>query len=128
MENILVDIVIYLAIGVAIGIGMVGIYVWFFLYLPIKSRIDRMIREVVDEAAADIVGLSIEVDQGQYFCYNIEDKQFVCQGKTVAEIKEAFGKRFPGKTAYIASGDPAVVEQFQTELSQLRTNENNSSI
>ena len=84
----------------------------------------RLIAEVVDEAAADMVGLEIEVDRGRYFCYNSEDKQFVCQGVTVAEIKQAFEARFPGKTAYLAGGDPAVVEQFRTELLKLSTNEN----
>jgi hypothetical protein len=119
----LMDIVVTILIGIGIGIGMIVLYAWY-LYQNLKNRIDRMIKEVVDEAAADIVGLDIEVDQGRYFCYNSEDKQFVCQGSTVAEIKKTFEARFPGKTAYLAGGDPAVVEQFRTELAQLRTNEN----
>jgi hypothetical protein len=85
-----------------------------------------MIKEVVDEAAAELVGLDIEVDQGRYFCYNSEDKQFVCQGNTVEEIKRAFSERFPGKTAYLAGGDPEVVEQFRTELLKLSINENST--
>jgi hypothetical protein len=42
----------------------------------------------------------------------------------VAEIKQSFQDRFPGKTAYLAGGDPVVVEQFRTELKKLNTNEN----
>ena len=117
------DIVVVMLIGVGIGVGMIVLYAWY-LYQDLKGRIDRMIKEVVDEAAADMVGLDIEIDRGRYFCYNSEDKQFVCQGSTVAEIKQAFEARFPGKTAYLAGGDPAVVEQFRTELLKLRTNEN----
>jgi hypothetical protein len=119
----LMDIVVVMLIGVGIGVGMIVLYAWY-LYQDLKGRIDRMIKEVVDEAAADMVGLDIEIDRGRYFCYNSEDKQFVCQGSTVAEIKQAFEARFPGKTAYLAGGDPAVVEQFRTELLKLRTNEN----
>jgi hypothetical protein len=122
----LMDVVVTILIGIGIGIGMIVLYAWY-LYQNLKNRIDRMIKEVVDEAAADIVGLDIEVDQGRYFCYNSEDKQFVCQGTTVEEIKRAFQDRFPGKTAYLAGGDPVVVEQFRTELAQLRTNENSIS-
>lgn len=119
----LMDIVVVMLIGVGIGVGMIVLYAWY-LYQDLKGRIDRMIKEVVDEAAADMVGLDIEVDRGRYFCYNSEDKQFVCQGGTVAEIKQAFEARFPGKTAYLAGGDPVVVEQFRTELLKLRINEN----
>ena len=114
-------------IGIGIGFGMIAIYVWFFLYLPIKSRVDRIIAQVVAEAEADLIGLDIEVDNGIYFCYNSEDKQFVCQGANVAEIRQAFQARFPTKTAYLAGGDPAVVEQFKTELLKLATDENSTS-
>ena len=71
-----------------------------------------------------MIGLDIELDRGVYFCYNSKDQQFVCQGRTVAEIRQVFGARFPTKTAYLAGGDPAVVEQFKTELLRLSTNEN----
>ena len=123
----LMDIFIAIVVGIGIGIGMIAIYVWFFIYLPIKSRVDRMIREVVEEAEANLIGLNIEVDNNTYFCYNTNDKQFVCQGKTVSEIRQAFQTRFPGKTAYLAGGDPAVVEQFKTELIKLAQHENSLS-
>ena len=75
-----------------------------------------------------LIGLDIEVDNGVYFCYNHTDKQFVCQGGTVAEIRKSFGERFPGKTAYLAGGDPAVVDTFKTELLKLSINEPNNNV
>jgi hypothetical protein len=122
----LMDIVITVAIGVAIGVGMIVIYAWY-LYRDLKNRVDQMIDEVLAEAEADLIGLDIEVDQGRYFCYNSKDKQFVCQGSTVAEIKQAFQSRHPGKTAYLAGGDPEVVATIKTELLKLGINENSSS-
>jgi hypothetical protein len=122
----LMDIVVTVAIGVAIGVGMIVIYAWY-LYRDLKGRVDRMIAEVLAEAEADLIGLDIEVDQGRYFCYNSKDKQFVCQGSTVAEIKQAFQSRHPGKTAYLAGGDPEVVATIKTELLKLGVNENSSS-
>jgi hypothetical protein len=122
----LMDIVAGIIMGIGIGFGMMCLYVWV-LYQRIKNRIDLMIQEVVDEVAETLVGLNIELDKGVYFCYNSEDKQFVCQGTTAADIRQAFQDRFPGKTAYLAGGDPTVVAQFRTELTKLRSNENSSS-
>ena len=87
-----------------------------------------MIEEAVKEGATDMIGLTIEIDQGQYFCYNIENKQFICQGSTVEEIQKTFEARFPNKIAYLVDGSPDVITQFRTELSKLKTNENSSSI
>jgi hypothetical protein len=113
--------VILMVIG--IGFVMLGLYIWI-LFQRIRGRVDDMVNQIINEAESNLVGLDIEVDQGRYFCYNSEGKQFVCQGTTVAEIKQSFQDRFPGKTAYLAGGDPAVVEQFRTELTKLKTNEN----
>lgn len=120
------NIIVTILIGVGIGFGMVVIYAWY-LYRDLKKRVDRMIAEVVRETEANMVGLDIEIDKGVYFCYNSEDKQFICQGGTVAEIRRAFNERFPTKTAYLAGGDPAVVEQFKTELLKLAPDENSPS-
>ena len=120
------DIVAGILMGVGIGLIMLGLYV-FYIYQKIKHRVDRMVREVIEEAESNLVGLDIELDKGVYFCYNNTDKQFVCQGSTIDEIKQSFQQRFPGKTAYLAGGDPAVVEQFKTELLQLAQHENSIS-
>jgi hypothetical protein len=121
----LMDIVVILLVGIGIGFVMLCLYIWV-LYQRIRGRIDDMINQVINEAEADLVGLDIEVDQGRYFCYNSEDKQFVCQGATVAEIRTAFQVRFPGKTAYLAGGDPRVVAELKTELLKLGINENST--
>jgi hypothetical protein len=122
----LLDIATGIVIGIGIGFIILGFYIWI-LYQKIKTRVDRMVQEVVNEATESLIGLEIELDQGVYFCYNSKDKQFVCQGATVEDIRQAFQVRFPGKTAYLAGGDPEVVAQFRTELTELRTNENSSS-
>jgi hypothetical protein len=119
----LMDIVGGILMGIGIGFVVLGLYIWI-LFQRIRGRVDDMVDQIIQEAQADIIGLDIELDKDTYFCYNNEDKQFVCQGTTVAEIKQSFQDRFPGKTAYLAGGDPVVVEQFRTELKKLSTNEN----
>ena len=117
------DLIIAIMIGIGLGFGMLCLYIWV-LYQRIKGRVDEMVNKIINEAEANLVGLDIEVDRGVYFCYNNEDKQFVCQGSTVAEIRQAFQARFPGKTAYLAGGDPRVVAELKTELLKLGINEN----
>jgi hypothetical protein len=119
------NIVVTILIGVGIGFGMVVLYVWY-LYRNLKNQVDQMIAQVLAEAEADLVGVDIEVDNGVYFCYNNTDKQFICRGNTVAEIKQAFRERFPTKTAYLAGGDPEVVAHFKTELLKLSVDENST--
>ena len=116
------DVIAGTLMGLGIGFVALTVYMWI-LYQRIKSRVDRMIEEIISEAEENLVGLDIEVDNGVYFCYNNEDKQFVCQGTTVAEIRRAFQARYPDKTAYLAGGDPAVVTEFKTELLKLAQNE-----
>ena len=112
--------------GIVMGIGItfiiLGLYIWI-LFQRIRGRVDDMVKQIIQEAEDNMVGLDIELDRDTYFCYNSKDQQFICQGKTVAEIREAFQARFPTKTAYLAGGDPAVVEQFKTELLKLAINE-----
>jgi len=116
--------------GIVMGIGIafivLGLYI-LILYQRIKGRVDSMVKQIVQQAEANLVGLDIELDKGVYFCYNNKDKQFVCQGSTVKEIRQAFQQRYPEKTAYLAGGNPAVVEQFKTELLKLAQHENSSS-
>ena len=123
----LMDILTAIGIGTLIGFGIVGFYVWI-LYQRIKGRVDDMVKQIIQEAESNLVGLDIELDKDTYFCYNSKDKQFICQGKTVAEIRQAFGARFPGKTAYLAGGDPRVVAEFKTELLKLGINEPNNNV
>ena len=121
------DVIAGTLMGLGIGCIALTVYMWI-LYQRIKSRVDRMIAEVIEKTEANLVGLDIEVDNGVYFCYNNEDKQFVCQGTTVAEIRQAFQARFPDKTAYLAGGDPRVVAELKTELLKLGTNEPNNNV
>jgi hypothetical protein len=123
----LMDIVVILLVGIGIGFVILGLYIWV-LYQRIRGQVDRMVNQIINEAEANLVGLDIEVDQGRYFCYNSENKQFVCQGATVAEIRTAFQARFPGKTAYLAGGDPRVVAELKTELLKLGINENSTGV
>jgi hypothetical protein len=117
------DTLIAVGIGVALTLAVAGIYVWL-LWQRLKKQVDRLVQEVIQEAEANMIGLNVEVDQGIYFCYDAEDKTFVCQGTTVDEIRQAFRSRYPDKIAYLAGGDPDVIADFKKQLiGQPSTNE-----
>jgi hypothetical protein len=121
----LVEILVSIATGVLIGVGLAAVGVWI-MYQKLKGQVDQMVEQVIQEVETSFVGLHIELDNGTYFCYNSQDKQYICQGSTVAEIRQAFSQRFPGKTAYLAGGDPELVEKLKVELSKLGINENST--
>jgi hypothetical protein len=93
----------------------------------IDRILDRMAQEE-DEEVPDAANmeLKVEFDRNIYFCYNITDGAFVCQGKNLAEIQSNFRSRFPSVNAVIVNGDADSVKQLKTEMS--KSNEDSSGI
>jgi hypothetical protein len=99
----------------------------------INRAIDRMLDRIAQEDDADSViadpanmELRVEFDRDIYFCYNVTDGAFVCQGKDLTEIRSNFRSRFPGVNAVIVDGDDNSVSWLKTEMS--KSNEDSSSI
>ena len=104
--------------GILLGIVIAGI----LIYLYIRGLILSVMRELdehIERAANTLMPVIIERENGVLFCYDKQDKQFICQGATVAEIREAFGRRFPDKTAYLDGGDEELVTELREELKEL---------
>jgi hypothetical protein len=97
----------------------------------INRAIDRMLERMPredeeDTADAEKMELRVEFDRDIYFCYNITDGAFVCQGKNLAEIQSNFRSRFPDINAVIVDGDADCAKQLKTEMS--KSNEDSSGI
>lgn len=104
--------------GILLGIVIAGI----LIYLYIRGLIISVMRELdehIERAANTLMPVIIERENGVLFCYDKQDKQFICQGATVAEIREAFGRRFPDRTAYLDGGDEELVKELREELKEL---------
>jgi hypothetical protein len=91
----------------------------------INRAIDRMLERMAREDQEDSViadpanmELRVEFDRDIYFCYNVTDGAFVCQGKDLAEIRSNFRSRFPGVNAVIVDGDDNSVSWLKTEMSK----------
>lgn len=105
------DILLGIIIGMALTAGLV--------YLYIRGLVREVIADVskaVEHVKEQFVPITVERVGDNIFCYNQDNNEFICQGATVAEIREAFGKRFPDKTAYLAGGDDDLVEELKAAL------------
>jgi hypothetical protein len=116
------DIVVGALLGMGVTLGVIAWYVWTIVS-RYEQKLNSHIREALDEVRANLVGLVIEEDGDQLYAYREEDRQFLCQGANIAEIREKFSNQYPDKTAYLSGGDPALIERLKTELAQIKEQE-----
>lgn len=108
--------------GFLLGILTGVIFSFILLYLYIRNLIKKVVSEIdlhIDQVKDKLIPVFIEKVDGQLYCYNEKDKQFICQGADILEIKAAFEKRFPDKTAYLASGEAELVKELQKQLQEI---------
>ena len=101
-------------LGILLGFGVTIL----FIYLHICSLVTKILADIhshVARVAETLMPIFVERVNDQIYCYD-ENKQFICQGATVADIREAFAKRFPDKTAYLDGGDEELVKELQAEI------------
>jgi hypothetical protein len=108
---------ILMIVGVVLLVGLV--VVWYILR-QFNDRLEQQLTELVQELEDRIIGLEVEVDNNQYFLYNIKDKSFICQGATAEEIKQRFMARCPNQNAYFAGGDERAIEYLTQEFVRLK--------
>ena len=126
MEYDVTNLVVTALIGIGIGLGLVALYVWHVIR-KFQAEIDQLVEETVQVARDSLVGVVLEEDAGQLYCYRDSDRQFLCQGTNIGEIKKMFGELYPDKTAYLAGGDPALIERIKDELAELNKKEDSET-
>ena len=68
----------------------------------------RKLDELVDRLENQkLIILEVEAVDGQFLCYNILTKEFVCMGRNMAEVSERFQQRYPGREAAVIKEDLA---------------------
>jgi hypothetical protein len=107
---------IFIGIGIGIFVMAVIIYGIFKRFeVQLQTDMDEVLNKVQDQT----MSIQVEKHNDTIFCFSEQDKQFICQGKNLDEIRQAFRSRFPDKTAFITGGDPEVikliVEQKETK-------------
>ena len=104
-----------IVIGILIGAALAIL----LIYLYVRGLIREVMTELdahIEKAAGTLMPVIVERMNGVIFCYSKEDNQFICQGATLAEVREAFKRRFPDRTAYLDGGDEELVKELREEL------------
>jgi hypothetical protein len=104
-----------IVLGMLIGM----IITFLLLYLYVRGLVREVMAELdqhIELAASTLMPVIVERMNGVIFCYSKEDNQFICQGTTLAEVREAFKSRFPDRTAYLDGGDEELVKELREEL------------
>jgi hypothetical protein len=122
IEYDITTIVANALIGFGLGLAVLAFYVWRTIR-RFETELREIVREAVAETEANMIGLIVEQEGDVIYAYTEKDRQFVCQGATVEEIRKGFKSRYPEKTAYLAGGDADLVERFKTELVKLKEKE-----
>jgi hypothetical protein len=124
MEYDITTIVANILIGLGLGIGLVVFWIWRTVR-RFEDDLRGLVRETIKEVEADMVGIVVEEEAGQLYFYREADRQFLCQGSTLTEIRKRFNELYPEKIAFLAGGDPALVERLKNELKTLKEQEQN---
>lgn len=112
------ETLITIAVGIALGIGLVMLYIAYRLKV-VMNALDSYIDEALDQVKDSFITILVEKDNDTYYCYRKEDHQFVCQGKTVTEIKDAFKLKYPDKVAIVSKETAEeIVAEFKKELNE----------
>jgi hypothetical protein len=124
MEYDITTLVANILIGIGLGIGLVVFWIWRTVR-RFEDDLRGLVRETIKEVEADMVGIVVEEDAGQLYFYRETDRQFLCQGTTLAEIRKRFSELYPEKIAFLAGGDPVLIERLKAELTMLKEQEQN---
>jgi hypothetical protein len=122
MEYDITTIVANILIGLGLGIGLVLFWIWHTVR-RFEDDVRGLVRETIREVEADMVGIVVEEEAGQLYFYRETDRQFLCQGTSLAEIRKRFNDMYPEKIAYLAGGDPDLIERLKSELKTLKEQE-----
>jgi hypothetical protein len=126
IEYDITTIVANVLIGIGIGLAIVTFVVWRIIH-RFETDLRAVVREAVAEVEASLIGLIVEQEGDVIYAYTEKDRQFVCQGTDLQQIRDGFRSRYPEKTAYLAGGDPALVERLKAELLQAKAKEDSEN-
>jgi hypothetical protein len=122
MEYDITTLVANILIGIGLGIGLVVFWVWRTVR-RFEDDMRGLVRETIREVEAQMLGVHVEEDSGQLYFYRETDRQFLCQGTSLSEVRSRFSELYPEKIAFLAGGDPALIERLKGELKTIKEQE-----
>ena len=71
----------------------------------IARQLEKQIVHVEHAVQSEYVILDLEHTDNQYFCYDTQTKDFVCQGRDMVEVARNFRQRYPARRGMIYNAD-----------------------
>ena len=89
---------------------------WFLLGIAVatmfwrsvmRGLIDQLIEKKIQESLQErqCIEMRIELVDNMILCYNVENKEFVCQGADILEVMDNFKKRYPEYSGMLTADD-----------------------
>ena len=75
----------------------------FVLYYKFKMLVYKMDADLKKELAENVVNVDISRHNDVLYLHDQQTGEFLVQGKTAEELRDALGKRYPNKT-FVATG------------------------
>ena len=122
MEYDITTLVANILIGIGLGVGIVVFWVWRTVQ-RFENEMRGLVRETIKEVEAQMLGVVVEEDGGQLYFYRETNRQFLCQGASLSEVRSRFNELYPEKIAFLAGGDPELIERLKQELNKLKEQE-----
>jgi MFS superfamily sulfate permease-like transporter len=122
MEYDITTLVANILIGIGLGIGLVVFWIWRTVR-RFEGEMRGLVRETIKEVEAQMLGVVVEEDAGQLYFYRETDRQFLCQGTSLSEVRKRFNELYPEKIAFLAGGDPVLIERLKAELKTIKEKE-----
>lgn len=89
----------------------------------VNARLEAQLEAVKEAIESKFIQLDVEIDNGMYYCYNIKDHEFICQGATAREIKDAFDARYPDKVAILTNADREDLAELKAQILEMKASE-----
>lgn len=108
--------------------------VWFLLGVVvatmfwrsvIRGIIERLIETKIQESLDErqCIEMRIELVDNMILCYNVENKEFVCQGADIMEVMDNFKKRYPQSSGTLTADDKDHAAQEWIRVNRTRMQE-----
>jgi hypothetical protein len=104
-------------LGIMIGMALAGALIYLYINRLVRQVVAEL-NEQIEHAESSLLPVIVERHNGEIFCYEETERQFICQGATLDDIRTAMKVRFPEKTAYLAGGDEELVKELREELTK----------
>jgi hypothetical protein len=113
------DILLWIALGVAIGI-------WVF-YIALKLAINVFVRRLahdIEEIQAELdkhenaIPARVELHNNIFFVYNNDTNEFMAQGNDLAELRDRVRARWSQCKISVVAGDDHALELLKAQLNE----------